>query len=427
MAQPTRMQFFPSTHIAGVALTVIALMLLLFWPAPKTPNRVQEIVALPTPAEQPQVKQEPEVRWEEDQIKSGGSLSALFSRNNLSAADVIDIAAVAPREVTTLRPGQKVRWIRSGENRISEMEVILSPLARHHIERDAEGKLTYHLLERNADYLPRFAETRIENSLFLDGERAGIPEAVLIDVANLFGWDIDFALDIRKGDEMSVIYQEIFLDGEKIGNGPILAARFMNHGTLYTAIRYQDSKGNVSYYNAAGQSMRKAFLRNPIDFFRISSRFNLNRKHPILNTIRAHRGTDYAAPVGTPVKAAGDGKVVFAGRQNGFGNVIKIQHGQRYQTLYAHLNGFARDVRSGRTVRQGQVIGYVGKTGLATGPHLHYEFRVDGVHRDSLSIKFPDSEPIPANERPAFNKVSAEMTSWLNRLATSTGDANSGR
>lgn len=427
MAQPTRMQFFPSTHIAGVALTVIALMLLLFWPAPKTPNRVQEIVALPTPAKQPQVKQEPEVRWEEDQIKSGGSLSALFSRNNLSAADVIDIAAVAPREVTTLRPGQKVRWIRSGENRISEMEVILSPLARHHIERDAEGKLTYHLLERNADYLPRFAETRIENSLFLDGERAGIPEAVLIDVANLFGWDIDFALDIRKGDEMSVIYQEIFLDGEKIGNGPILAARFMNHGTLYTAIRYQDSKGNVSYYNAAGQSMRKAFLRNPIDFFRISSRFNLNRKHPILNTIRAHRGTDYAAPVGTPVKAAGDGKVVFAGRQNGFGNVIKIQHGQRYQTLYAHLNGFARDVRSGRTVRQGQVIGYVGKTGLATGPHLHYEFRVDGVHRDSLSIKFPDSEPIPANERPAFNKVSAEMTSWLNRLATSTGDANSGR
>jgi murein DD-endopeptidase MepM/ murein hydrolase activator NlpD len=214
-----------------------------------------------------------------------------------------------------------------------------------------------------------------------------------------------------------VIYQEIYLDGEKIGNGNILSVRFRNQGKLYTAIRYEDKSGNVSYYTPEGMSMRKAFLRNPIDFFRISSRFSLGRKHPILNTIRAHKGTDYAAPIGTPVKAAGNGKVTFAGRQNGYGNVVIIQHGSRYETRYAHLNGFARDVRAGRSVKQGQVIGYVGMTGLATGPHLHYEFRVDGVHRDSLTIKLPTAEPIAASEKASFMVKSREMTAWMDRLS----------
>ena len=159
--------------------------------------------------------------------------------------------------------------------------------------------------------------------------------------------------------------------------------------------------------------MRKEFLRNPIDFARISSRFNLGRKHPVLNTIRAHKGTDYAAATGTPIKAAGDGKIIFAGRKGGYGNVVIIQHGTRYQTLYAHMNSFHRSVRKGRSVKQGQIIGYVGSTGLATGPHLHYEFRVDGVHRDSLRVKLPKAQSISAVEKPAFLQRSRAMLTWL--------------
>jgi murein DD-endopeptidase MepM/ murein hydrolase activator NlpD len=418
MAQSSRFRFFPVTHIAGVALTLVVITLVLFWPGAKTPHKIQKILPLPAPVVPDAAPPAPPARkWEEDDIRSGGSLSALFSRNQLSAADVIEIAAIAPKDAIRLRPGQKVRWIRSGGNHVQEMEFELSPLAKHRISRNAEGKLVYQMIERDAEYLPRFAETRIDNSMFLDGERAGIPESTLIEIANIFGWDIDFAQDIRKGDEMSVIYQEIYLDGEKIGNGNILSVRFRNQGTLYTAIRYEDKSGNASYYTPEGMSMRKAFLRNPIDFFRISSRFSLGRKHPILNTIRAHKGTDYAAPIGTPVKAAGNGKVTFAGRQNGYGNVVIIQHGSRYETRYAHLNGFARDVRAGRSVKQGQVIGYVGMTGLATGPHLHYEFRVDGVHRDSLTIKLPTAEPIAASERATFLVKAKEMTDWMDRLS----------
>lgn len=432
MAQSTRLQFFPATHLAGVAITLIVLVLVLFWPGAKTPHKIHETLVLPeksaatsdavTQGQQnaapvaPPVEKDP---WEEDSIRSGGSLSSMFSRNQLSAADVIEIAAVVPKDSLRLRPDQKVRWIRTGDNHIQQMEVAVSPLTKHRIVRNEEGKLTYQLIQRDAEHLPRFAEARIENSMFLDGERAGIPESTLIEIANIFGWDIDFAQDIRKGDEMSVLYEEIFLDGEKIGTGDILGVRFRNQGQLYSAIRYEDKSGNVNYYTPEGMSMRKAFLRNPIDFFRISSRFSLGRKHPVLNTIRAHKGTDYAAPIGTPVKAAGNGKVTFAGRKNGFGNVVIVQHNSRYETLYAHLNAFARDIRTGRSIKQSQVIGYVGMTGLATGPHLHYEFHVDGVQRDSLTLKLPMAEPIAANEKATFLKRSKEITQQMDQLSVS--------
>ena len=436
MAQSTRLQFFPATHLAGVALTLIVLVLVLFWPGAKTPDTSRETLVLPEqkttsapvdatttpPAESvatapiitPVVEKDP---WEEDTIRSGGSISSLFSRNQLSSADVIEIASIVPKSNLRLRPGQSVRWIRTGDNRVQEMEIEISPLLKHRIVRNQEGKLTYKMVERDADYLPRFAETSIENSMFLDGERAGIPESTLIEIANILGWDIDFAEDIRKGDKMSVLYEEIILDGEKIGTGNILGVRFVNQGKLYAAVRYEDKNGNVNYYTPEGMSMRKAFLRNPIDFFRISSRFSLGRKHPILNTIRAHKGTDYAAPIGTPVKSAGNGKVKFAGRKNGYGNVVIVQHNSHHETLYAHLNAFARDIRAGRSVKQGQVIGYVGKTGLATGPHLHYEFHVDGVQRDSLTLKLPMAEPIDNAEKANFLKKSKQITAQMDQMA----------
>jgi murein DD-endopeptidase MepM/ murein hydrolase activator NlpD len=184
-------------------------------------------------------------------------------------------------------------------------------------------------------------------------------------------------------------------------------------GKVYTAVRYTDKNGNSSYYSEDGSSLRKAFIRTPVDFARISSRFSNGRKHPILNKIRAHKGVDYAAPRGTPIKAAGDGRVTLAGRKGGYGNTVVIKHGQRYQTLYAHMNGFAKGIRSGSNVKQGQIIGYIGTTGLSTGPHLHYEFQVNGVHVDPLSQKLPTSDPIHASEKQRFAQLSQPLIAKL--------------
>tara|TARA_R110002167_G_scaffold34906_1_gene111524 strand:+ start:1859 stop:3124 length:1266 start_codon:yes stop_codon:yes gene_type:complete len=412
MAEPSRLQYFPATHLAGVVIALVLILSILLWPSGNNRQITSLKIALPdSPALPADVDRED--KWEQDKVKSGDSLSTLFSRNNLSASDVVDIASKVPKEAIRLYPGQEIRWERNWDGRVKSLEIPLSALAHHRIDRAEDGAVNYQLVERDAEYIPHFASTTIENSLFLDGERAGVPEQILIELAGILGWDIDFALDIRKGDSFSLIYEDVFLDGLKIGNGNILVARFSNQGRDITAIRYEDKDGNASYYTPEGLSMRKEFLRNPIDFARISSRFNLGRKHPVLNTIRAHKGTDYAAATGTPIKAAGDGKIIFAGRKGGYGNVVIIQHGTRYQTLYAHMNSFHRSVRKGRSVKQGQIIGYVGSTGLATGPHLHYEFRVDGVHRDSLRVKLPKAQSISAVEKPAFLQRSRAMLTWL--------------
>ena len=413
MAEPTsKLQYFPTTHLAGLVGIIILLVVIALWPADPGKLTTSLTVVLPE-AENNSSQPAVEEKRDSDKVKSGDSLSTLFSRNNLSAIDVIDIAAMAPKDAIRLYPGQELSWVKNWDGRINNLEIAISPLAKHRFERSDDGQLTYQLVERDAEYLPRFASATIDNSLFYDGDRAGVPEQILIELAGIFGWDIDFAMDIRKGDSFSLIYEDILLDGEKIGNGNILVASFTNQGRTLTAVRYEDSRGNANYYTPEGLSMRKEFLRNPIDFFRISSRFNLQRKHPIYNTIRAHKGTDYAAPTGTPVKAVGDGKITFAGRKGSYGNLIIIKHNTQYETRYAHLNAFHRSVRSGRTVKQGQIIGYVGATGAATGPHLHYEFRVDGVFRDSLKFAFPKAQSISKAEKADFLKKSQAMTTWL--------------
>ena len=443
MPLPGRLQYFPARHLIAAAFLLLLLVVIFVLPSPQpSPRSVSSTLIIPatetptndttavptastdqitttdtTASSQPSVVEpiitEPQLNWENDSIRAGDSLSTLFERQQLRAADVLEVAAQLPKEALKLQPGQTLRWVRSDDNRIQHLEIIISPLARHSLERDEQGVLGYQLLERDAEYRPHHAKATINNSLFVDGTNAGVPEEILIELAGIFGWDIDFALDIREGDQFSLIYEEVYLDGEKIGNGDILIARFLNNGRDLTAVRYEDEQGNGSYYTPDGHSMRKEFLRNPIDFFRISSRFNLSRKHPVLNRIRAHRGTDYAAPTGTPIKAAGDGKITFAGRKGGFGNVVIIQHGTRYETLYAHMSKFHRRARKGRSVKQGQVIGYVGSSGLATGPHLHYEFRVDGVHRDSLRVKLPKAQSIASTHKPDFLKHAQTMQSWL--------------
>jgi len=216
---------------------------------------------------------------------------------------------------------------------------------------------------------------------------------VMVLANEIFGWDIDFANDIHAGDEFSVLYQRKFQDGAYVTDGRVLAAEFTNRGKTYHAVWFESADGSVKgYYSPEGKGMRKAFLRAPIDFARVSSGFNPKRRHPISGQIRAHRGIDFAAPTGTPIYAAGDGRIEFAGRKGGYGNAVVINHGKGITTLYGHMSRFGKSARGGRTVRQGEIIGYVGSTGASTGPHLHYEYRVKGVHKNPASIPLPNTE-----------------------------------
>ena len=235
-----------------------------------------------------------------------------------------------------------------------------------------------------------------------------------MELANIFGWDIDFALDIRKGDNFTVLYEELYRDGEKISDDKIIAADFVNDGKIYRAVRYKNPQTSESeYYTPDGKSMRKAFIRSPVHFSRISSGFNLKRKHPILLNKRPHRGVDYAAKRGTPIYAAGDGKVIFKGKKGGYGKVMILKHGSKYTTLYAHLKTYNRKLKTGSRVKQGQTIAYVGSSGLATGPHLHYEFRVNGVHRNPLTVRLPASNPVPKRYMDDFDQITAPVIAQL--------------
>jgi murein DD-endopeptidase MepM/ murein hydrolase activator NlpD len=234
-----------------------------------------------------------------------------------------------------------------------------------------------------------------------------------MQLAGVFGWDIDFALDIRAGDRFAVLYEERYIEGKKLGDGDILAAEFINNGRTFQAVKYTDPAGHSDYYSLDGRSMRKAFLRSPVDFRRISSRFRSERYHPVLGVKRPHRGVDYAAAIGTPIKAAGDGKIAFVGTKGGYGRTVIVQHGGTYSTLYGHLSRYNRSARVGARVRQGQVIGYVGKTGIATGPHLHYEFRVNGVHRNPLTVKLPNASPIGTAYKADFDSHASGMLARL--------------
>jgi murein DD-endopeptidase MepM/ murein hydrolase activator NlpD len=292
---------------------------------------------------------------------------------------------------------------------------VQSPLLTTLYQRTKDG---YEATEitREPDRRSRNVSLTIESSLFLAGMEAKLSDGMIMELAGIFGGVIDFALDPRVGDTIHVIYEELMLDGSRFGDGPILAASFTNRGETFEAYRYTDLEGDTSYYNESGVSMRKAFLRAPLDFTRVSSNFNPNRLHPIYKTQRPHRGTDYAAPRGTPVYAAGDGRVVEAGYTRPNGNYIFIQHGEQFVTHYLHLHRLK--VKKGTKVKQGQVIGTVGSTGAATGPHLHYEFLVNGVHRNPRKVHkiLPKARSLPEAEIPRYLASIRQPTQQLASL-----------
>jgi len=343
-------------------------------------------------------------------VANGDTLSTVFAKVGLSPAVMHAVLASSPdaKQLSRLKIGQTLEFQLTEQGELASLRSKLNSLETLALEQTPKGYV-FKKEQVKPEVSTVYARGEIDSSLFLAAKRAGLSHNLTMDLANVFGYDIDFALDIRKGDSFEVIYEEKTVEGQRVGTGNILAARFTNRGKTYSAVRYTSKDGTTSYYNADGTSMRKAFIRTPVDFARISSRFSNGRKHPILNKIRAHKGVDYAAPHGTPIKSAGDVKVLLAGRKGGYGNTVIIQHGQRYRTLYAHMQGFAKGVRNGSTVKQGQIIGYIGTTGLSTGPHLHYEFQVDGVHVDPLGLKLPMADPIAKSEMPRFMQQSQPL------------------
>lgn len=373
------------------------------------------IVPLPMPDLVDEVEIPPQAtqNWKKHTVKRGESLALIFKQQKLSpqVLHTIMSSGKTPAILRQLRPGQQLEFHLDEANTLQELVYHLSR-TRSLLVKKTDTGYSSKINEQPIESRTTFASATIENSLFLAGQNAGLSDTLIMELAGIFGWDIDFVLDIRAGDQFSVLYEEQFLNGEKLRDGAILAAEFVNQGKSYKAVRFTDSENHVDYYTPEGLSMRKAFLRTPVDFRRISSRFG-NRQHPTLNRLRMHKGVDYAAARGTPIKAAGDGKIVYRGRKGGYGRTVIVQHGGRYSTLYAHMHRYRKDMRVGKRIKQGQIIGYVGSSGRTTGPHLHYEFRVNGVHRNPLTVRLPHAAPIKPKFKAAFAQHARNVQAQL--------------
>lgn len=352
-------------------------------------------------------------KWQNIKVAKGENLSLIFDRLGISSTVLYEVLA-SGSETSALKrllPHQELHFlIKNGELLALKYDLDLTRTLQ--VENE-NNRFTSRLITTPLTTTIKKTDAVIDSSLFLAGQNAGLSDNIIMQLVAIYGWDIDFALDIRAGDQFKIVYEEHYKDDTKVSEGPILAAEFINRGKVFRAVRYANTNGDADYFSDSGASMRKAFLRTPLNFTRVSSHFNLQRKHPVLNTIRAHKGVDYSAPNGTPIKATGDGTIIYLGRKGGYGNTVILKHGGNYSTLYAHLSRYASSLRQGSKVRQGQIIGYTGMTGLATGPHLHYEFRVNGVHRNPLTVKLPKADSIPHSQIAEFRSRTGPLLAQL--------------
>jgi murein DD-endopeptidase MepM/ murein hydrolase activator NlpD len=352
-------------------------------------------------------------------VQRNDTLDQIFRRMEISLADLANIRtlAAARSALDRVKPGDQLTFARRGEELVG-LERPLSLSQTLKIQRGEDNSFVASVEELP---LNRHAVTTAgvinssDSSLFAAGTTAGLRDITTTQLAEIFKWDVDFVLDLREGDSFKLVYEQLERDGKVLADGDILAAEFINDGSRYRAVRYVNAAGKADFYTPEGVSLRKAFLKTPVSFSRISSVFNPNRKHPVLNTIRAHRGVDYAAPKGTPVKAAGAGRILFRGVKGGFGNVVEIQHAGKVVTRYGHLSRFAQNMGAGRKVEQGEVIGYVGMTGLATGPHLHFEYIERGVFIDPQKAirRGEPGPPVPASEHDRFALQTSALLAQL--------------
>ncbi|SEI03708.1 Murein DD-endopeptidase MepM and murein hydrolase activator NlpD, contain LysM domain [Rheinheimera pacifica] len=362
---------------------------------------ISELPALP--------EEDLSLNWSVLQVQKGDALSALFKKANISQQVMLDVLALgnSVKTLTRLFPGEQLEFGLNETGELQELRYALNHLTTLRVSRNAEGNFVAEELKKEVELRSQFASAEIRSNFWSAGIEAGLSEAQIMSLAGIFGWDIDFGLDIRGGDSFSVLYETQYVDGEFISNGNIVAAQFQNQGHVYQAVRHTD--GN--YYKPDGASMRQAFLRAPVSFQYVSSNFNPRRLHPVLGTVRAHNGVDYVAPVGTPIMAAGDGRVIASTYNNVNGHYVFIQHANNIVTKYLHLS--RRDVKQGDRVRQGQAIGRLGATGRVTGAHLHYEFVIDGVHRNPRTVKLPQATPLQGKEKQLFSQQAQQIIAQL--------------
>ena len=361
-------------------------------------------------------------RWVRLTIKQGDNLARIFQRNKLSAADLQNIVDLG-KSVSSLRkilPGQELGFKITTSGELLAIRYKKNAFDTLLIHRQGQGFVAS-WESATPETIVAFESATITKgnpSLYHAGKAAGLSDNIIMKLSHIYQWDISFALDLRAGDSFNLMFEKIYVDGELVKEGSIIAATFTNMGKRHEAVRYTDIAGHSDYYTPAGLSMRKAFLRDPVHFSHVSSSFNLRRLHPIHKKVMPHRGIDYAAKRGTPVLASGDGKVTIRRRNSASGKYIVIQHGEQYTTKYLHLSAFSKGIKPGKSVKQGQTIGYVGATGWATAPHLHYEFLVSGVHRSPKTVSLPKALPIAKDELERFR---ANVSPVLARLESISG------
>lgn len=375
---------------------------------------VAEEIALPGTV---QTVSSTSIFWRNERVQRGDTVTEMLRRLNVedaAAAEYLrrDKAAESFRQLAV---GKAVQAETDANGNLLALRYLSNSNSQIVIEKDS-GSFKTSVLPPQLEQRIIMRTGEIKSSLFAATDEAGLPDAAASQLAEIFGGDIDFHRDLRKGDKFSVTYEMTYSNGEPVRAGRIQSAEFINQGKPYQVVYFQTDSGHGDYYTPDGKSVRKAFLRSPLEFSRVSSGFSLSRLHPVLGTWRSHKGVDYAAPAGTKVKVTADGTVSFIGRQGGYGNVVTVNHQGRYSTVYGHLSRFASGLRRGQHVDQGDVVGYVGMTGLATGPHLHYEFRIDGQQRDPLRVALPDSKPIPASQLAAFQQAALSLTDSLSLL-----------
>jgi murein DD-endopeptidase MepM/ murein hydrolase activator NlpD len=337
------------------------------------------------------------------EVEDGENLSIIFENFGVPLNTAYKIFRLDSKNiVTNIKPGEKMRFEYSGEN-LTSIEIIKDRINSILISLNPE--IVFKNITKSIELVESYKGGTIQSSFYEAALDADIPEAIIMDFAYIYGWDVDFVFDIREGDEFHVIYETPYSEGEKVNNGDIVLAKFINKGKTYYANRFFTSKSKKEYFDEEGNNMQKAFLRAPLDFAYISSHFNPNRMHPVLHKIRAHNGVDYAAKRGSPIRTTGDGVVSFVGQRNGCGKEIVIKHSNEYSTRYCHLENFSKGLKKGKKVLQGETIGFVGSSGLATGPHLHYEFKIGNKRIDPIKVKLPSAEPVPQNLKLSFDTL----------------------
>ena len=401
----------PTKAVLSIFLLSIILILLLYVDFSTDESLPEEIIETTENLEKKPIDV---LSYKIHTVKNGENLSIIFEDFNVPLNTAYRIFRLDNKKLLSkIKPGDEMRFTYL-RNEITNIEIGKDSI--NSLIVDLTDGISIKEITKEVELVRSFKSGIIKTSFYESALEAEIPDSVIMDFAYIFGWDVDFVFDIREGDSFFLVYETAFSNGEKIENGDIVVAKFINNGNVYKANRFFTSVNKKEFFDDSGNNLQKAFLRAPLDFAYISSHFNPKRMHPVLHTIRAHNGTDYAAKRGSPVRTTGNGTIKYSGRRNGCGNEIVIQHTNDYSTRYCHLDKFHSGIKKGKKVIQGETIGYVGSTGLATGPHLHYEFKIGNKHIDPVKLKLPSAEPISINLRSDFDTLVENNNMMLKKL-----------